>query len=70
MIGKPKYKINDKVKFYFDNGVSKTLMNGEIRIVDAYGIFGNDEDVFYDINAIEDGKKVLYKHIPEYEIVE
>ena len=37
MIGKPKYKINDKVKFYFDNGNNKTLMNGEIRIVDAYG---------------------------------
>lgn len=70
MVGMPIYKLGDAVSFYFDNGHDRTVMNGEIYIVDAYGIFEDNTQVYYDIDVIEDGRKVLYKHIPESEIIE
>lgn len=70
MLGMPKYNLGDKVIFCFDNGKEKLNKQGEIRIVDAYGIFGDSTQVYYDIDVIEDGRKVLYKHIPESEIVD
>ena len=69
MVGNPNYKIGDQVSFYFDNGHERTLMNGEIGIVDAYGIFGDNTQVYYDIYVIVDGKEWLYKHIPESEVI-
>lgn len=60
MIGKPKYKENDKVEFSLsENEVHK----GVIWIVDELGTFFDKSDVSYDIFVEEEN--MLYKHINE-----
>ena len=60
MIGKPKYKGNDKVEFEFaENDVHK----GVVWTVDKYGTFFDKSDVSYDIFVEEEN--TLYKHINE-----
>jgi hypothetical protein len=60
MIGKPKYKHKDKVSFkIFDK-----IYNGEIHIIDKYGVFEDNTDVYYDI-LVND---TIYKHIKESSI--
>ena len=59
MLGKPKYKLNDKVKFKLED----KLIEGYVYIIDEYGTFEYDEDVSYDIMCKENN--CLYKHIPE-----
>ena len=60
MIGKPKYKENDKVEFtIYENEVHK----GVIYVVDKYGTFLDKSDVSYDIYVEEEN--TLYKHINE-----
>lgn len=60
MIGKPKYKENDKVEFeLIENEVHK----GVVWIVDKYGTFFDKSDVSYDIYVEEEN--MLYKHINE-----
>lgn len=61
MIGHPKYKIDDKVKFKYQNNIYE----GEVFIIDAYGVFENSDDVHYDIMT----KDCLYKHIIETDII-
>ncbi len=62
MIGHPKYDINDTVGFDFtDMDGNKTHVVGKVYIIDAYGVFGNDSDVFYDIMTEE----CLFKHVIE-----
>ena len=61
MIGKPKYKIGDSVKFNIE-GKEKT---GTVHIVDKYGIFEDNSCVSYDIMSEYEGSKCLFKHIPE-----
>ena len=63
MLGNPKYKHGDRVKFEFD----KKIYEGSIYIVDKYGTFEYTEDVSYDI-IVElglPGERTLFKHIPE-----
>lgn len=59
MIGKPKYKVDDKVEFtiYDETRV------GVIYVVDKYGTFFDKSDVSYDIYVEEEN--MLYKHINE-----
>lgn len=64
MLGNPKYKVNDIVKFKVDN----TLKTGIIAIVDSYGTFFNKSDVSYDIFVREEN--MLYKHFTEHCILE
>ena len=60
MIGKPKYKENDKVEFtIYENEVHK----GVIYVVDKYGTFFDKSDVSYDIYVAEEN--MIYKHINE-----
>lgn len=64
MKGKPKFKRSDKVKFQIDGHV----LVGEVHIVDAYGVFEDGSDVYYDILAplLSDTSQIcLYKHIKE-----
>lgn len=62
MIGKPKFKKEEKVSFIF-NGKNYI---GKIFIVDAFGVFEDPSDVHYDI-LVEQGKEspCLFKHIRE-----
>lgn len=60
MIGKPKFKYNDNVKFTYVNSEVKC---GVIYIIDKYGTFEDDSDVSYDIFVENDN--CLYKHINE-----
>ena len=60
MIGKPKYKEDDKVEFeIYENEVRK----GVIYVVDKYGTYFDKSDVSYDIYVEEEN--MLYKHINE-----
>jgi hypothetical protein len=63
MLGKPKYKRNDRVRFE----VYDTVYEGSIYIIDAYGTFEYTDDVSYDIivDVGPSGEKTLFKHIPE-----
>lgn len=70
MIGKPKYKENEEVKFkiFFQEETEPTELTGKIYIVDKYGTFFDDSDVSYDIyvkycKQYPDG--CLFKHIRE-----
>ena len=64
ILGKPIYKHRDCVKFLF-NG---KILEGIIGIVDSYGTMEQNEEPSYDIEVgVEEF--VLYKHIPESEIV-
>ena len=64
MLGKPKHKVGDTVKFIFGN----ELKTGSVFVVDKYGTFDNSTDVSYDI-LVED-ENVLYKHIQEKYVVQ
>lgn len=59
MLGKPQFKVGDKVRFF----VQDTMYTGYVYIVDAYGTFDYPDDVSYDIML--EGERCLYKHIPE-----
>lgn len=73
MLGKPKFKYSDIVKFKIQD---KEYV-GEVYIVDEYGTWEDPSDVYYDIlvkDAFKEGDKYynpngnndcLYKHIPE-----
>ena len=62
--GHPKYQLGGTVAFQWQAGEEI----GKIRVVDAYGTFGQSEEPSYDIYSEE--KKCLYKHILESEIIE
>ena len=72
MIGHPKYNLGDTVTFSIVDELHKEhILSGEIAIVDAYGTFGQNEDVSYDILVEEshfNGEPCLYKHIVEGKI--
>ena len=59
MVGHPKYKVGDIVKFKFGDGSKE----GVVAIVDRYGTFFDDSDVSYDIMVKEE--RMLYKHVKE-----
>lgn len=76
MIGYPKYKLGDKVKFKFFNN---EIREGIIEIIDKYGNIDNPDDVSYDImisDYIHPNDKTqtpglcLCKHISENSIIE
>lgn len=73
MLGKPKFKINDKVQFdIFDDRdfpEEKYTLKGYVYIVDSYGTFGQNEEPSYDI-MVDEGEfpssyPCLFKHIRE-----
>lgn len=70
MIGKPKYKLGDRVKFDIDG----RRYHGNIYIIDAYGTFEDESDVSYDIMVDDWGdyynEECLFKHINERMIID
>lgn len=60
MIGKPKYKENDKVEFEL---IENEVHIGVVWIVDRYGTYYDKSNVSYDIYVAEEN--MLYKHINE-----
>lgn len=68
-LGKPRYKLNDRVEFRLNkgNGEHDTYI-GTVVVVDAYDTFGQDEMPSYDIVITENGRKCICKHVPESEI--
>lgn len=72
MLGNPKFKVNDKVKFRIIVNGFEEEMEGTIGIVDAYGTFFQNEEPSYDImvEGFLGGKEAMFvKHIPESDIV-
>ena len=59
MLGKPKYKSGQKVSFLCGN----RRIKGFVRIIDAYGTFGQSEEVSYDV--FSESENCLYKHLRE-----
>lgn len=68
MIGHPKYKEGDIVKFRLQFHGTNIIKEGIIYIVDKYGIFADNSDVYYDI--FNEEENILYKHFIEPLIVE
>lgn len=66
MLGKPKYKMDDRVVFI--TGKNMTL-EGNIYIIDAWGTFDQDKEVSYDIMVGSGDDRCLYKHVVETEVV-
>ena len=62
MVGEPKYKRGQFVRFEFDG----EIMEGTIEIIDTYGTWADPSDVSYDILGTND---CLYKHIREDYII-
>ena len=62
VIGKPKYRVYDKV--HFRDGCA-----GHIYIVDAFGTFEQNEEPSYDIIIGRGADLCLYKHVRESEIL-
>ena len=63
MVGKPKYKRGQFVRFEFDG----EIMEGTIEIIDTYGTWADPSDVSYDILCMNEN--MLYKHIREDYII-
>jgi len=59
MVGKPKFKHGDVVEFI----IAGNKKQGVIAIIDRFGIFMDDSEVYYDIFVEEEN--MLYKHIKE-----
>lgn len=59
MVGHPKFNYNDKVMFVIDD----VPVKGYIYIIDKYGIWEDNSDVYYDI--MTEDETMLYKHIRE-----
>lgn len=66
MLGFPKYKRGDIVRFSFGDDVKR----GTIEIIDAHGTFEDNSDVSYDIMGIFEGELTLFKHINEQFVIE
>jgi hypothetical protein len=64
MLGKPKYKEGETVKFIANN----ELKTGFVFVVDKFGTWDYTEDVSYDIMV--ESENCLYKHIPEKYVVQ
>ena len=64
MLGKPKYKRGDIVKF----NLGDEIKEGVVAIVDKYGTFFDNSDVSYDI--LVQKENMLYKHFNESLIIE
>lgn len=62
MLGHPKYKHKDIVRFRFNDAI----LEGRILSVDSYGTTEQKEDVSYDILL----PGMLYKHIIESDVIE
>ncbi|MDO4647099.1 MAG: hypothetical protein Q4B26_00515 [Eubacteriales bacterium] len=71
MIGNPKFKQEQQVKFTFESqeGVLKTY-EGVVYVVDANGTSEQQEEPSYDIFALVEGEKILFKHIRESQVSE
>lgn len=63
MLGKPKFKLGDKVQFEVDFNNEHKVKEGEIWIIDEYGTFDDPSDVSYDIFV--KSENCLYKHFRE-----
>ena len=59
MVGRPRFKHGDVVEFIIDGNKKQ----GVITIIDRFGIFVDDSEVYYDIFIEEDN--VLCQHIKE-----
>ena len=64
MLGKPKFKYGDKVRFKVNDTIEKV---GKIYIIDKLGTFFDKSDVCYDIMVEEEN--CLYKHFNEKDII-
>jgi hypothetical protein len=60
-----KYARGDKVCFIYNN----TTYKGIIEIVDAYGIFTDSSEPYYDIKTCIKENNLLIKHIPQSSII-
>lgn len=70
-VGRPVFKKEEPVFFYFSNGKNIMECYGKIEVVDSYGCLEIPSEVCYDIYGRDyrnGNEMVLYKHIPESDI--
>ena len=59
------YSIDDIVRFSFDG----EEYIGKIAIIDAFGIFFDNSQPYYDIFIFLEDQKILVKHVPQTDIL-
>ena len=69
-IGNPLYTYDDAVTFQLTDENGEVIeLTGTVGVVDAYGIFADNSQVYYDIMVKPDPRYgengCFYKHIPE-----
>lgn len=67
--GRPRYNRGDDVDFWLNNGKNNIRLCGNIEIVDRYGSFERPDEPSYDICAYYEGEEVLFKHVPETDVI-
>lgn len=70
-VGRPKYNPGEMVMWNIEEEGETYECYGRIRIVDAYGTFGQSREVSYDIegpNYRNPDEKICYKHIVESQL--
>lgn len=71
MLGKPKYKVGDRVSFNIKLRGKEYIVIGNVYIVDDFGTFLQTEEPSYDIlskeikDDMETSGDCLYKHVRE-----
>ena len=65
LLGKPRYEMNQPVKFQVQIKDVQEEKIGIVAIRDAYGTFSNPEEPSYDIYGMYEDDICLFKHHPE-----
>lgn len=67
--GRPRYNRGEKVDFWSNIGSSRIKLVGNIEIVDRYGSYERPDEPSYDIYAYYDDRNILFKHVPETDVI-
>ena len=65
MIGRPRYTYGDSVRFAIIVDGEKSVFEGTVEIVDAYGTFEQNEEPSYDIMVNAHDAPCFFKHVRE-----
>lgn len=69
MLGKPIYKLGDKVKFKMIYDGKPYELEGSVEIIDAFGTFVQKNEPSYDVHVdkvpFNNDSQALFKHISE-----
>jgi len=69
MLGNPNFKMQDRVSFNIETPNGSRTIDGVVYVIDANGTDSQRAEPSYDIEALYEGRVILFKHIPESRVV-